>query len=97
MTDEKTTRSTRSPVIVHATQADYWFAAGPAKWRKCRVPFKCYGLGGSQPSNQCGHEIEKGEEYLDTGELTDPPFGTFRMCAACAGKPSETLKPGPSS
>ena len=68
------------------TQADYWIS-NYGQWRKCRKPFKCYGLGGSLPESQCDHEIQKGERYLDTGELTDWP-NTFRMCTACAAKPS---------
>jgi len=74
----------------HKTQADFWFAAGPAKWRKARKLFKCHGLGGNLPANQCAHEIEPGEEYLDTGEICDPPFSTIRMCAECAAKPSKS-------
>ena len=70
------------------TQADFWFKAGPAKWRKCRKAFPCHGLGGSLHVNHCDHVVEPGERYLDTGEVTDPPFGTARMCAVCAAKPS---------
>ena len=74
------------------TQADFWFGTGSATWRKCRKPFACHGLGGSLPANQCDHEVQAGERYLDTGELTDWP-NTVRMCADCAAKPAKSLKP----
>lgn len=71
------------------TQADYWLAEN-GRWRTCRKPFKCDGLGGSLPEQQCEHEIQAGEQYLDTGETRTWP-NTHRMCQSCATKPSKVL------
>lgn len=71
------------------TQADFWIKEYGGVWRKCRKPFKCHGLGSSRPESQCDHEVQKGERYLDTGEFIDLP-NTFRMCATCAAKPTNT-------
>lgn len=69
-----------------AMKASTFWRSG--KWRTARKPHACNGLGHSYPSTcQSGGKILAGEEYFDTMELVDPPWGTLKMCKICAGRP----------
>lgn len=58
------------------TVEDYWrdLHGDACRWRTARKAHIC----GHRPDPV--HAIEPGERYLDTGELIDPPWRTWKVC-----------------